>query len=255
MKIDENNHGTVLKEGQLFRYSAGLLSQGGAWKDVRAVLNEDSTFRVYRDEQRNRKEFEVRLDGVVLFLAFGRAATKYGPPMINIADQKKVDVGCLMAVPHSKMSESITWFAAPNLQELEQWIRAMAKAVDGKARPPKLGKKPVADKIMAGLRETVQLNDKPLEWELYWLATSLTVDHELNSSTVVAVDNEEPATTTAWRNQLVNTTPGEVHSITHESTNLEELNLEPVTSMPIAKTGAFQMTGDAVTSEAVTAAE
>lgn len=131
------------------------------WKEVNAILYEDSTLKVFEDQQKLRNEpvFEIKLETVALYLAFGKAANKYGPPVITEEERNFVVPNNFVAIPESKDRDKTHWLAAKDERGLKDLIQAIAETVDGKVNPPQMGKGP---------KYRYSSDDSECKWKTYW---------------------------------------------------------------------------------------
>lgn len=152
----------IKRHVQLYRYGkVGLLGKK-AWKEGNVIIYDDSTFKIFKDAEGHKTSIKpIKLEDVVLDLAFGKAAAKYGPPPIIGDEHNFIAPGNFIAVPETKERNKIHWFAAKDEHGLNEIMHVIAETVAGKVRPPQMGKGPKGRYI------TQEEHEK---WLAYWHA-------------------------------------------------------------------------------------
>ncbi|KAL1246265.1 Decaprenylphosphoryl-beta-D-ribose oxidase [Trichinella spiralis] len=161
----------ILKQGKVLLYSSTFFGRK-VWNEAWAVLHADSQLYVYKDSRCVKEHFQVLLETSALMIAFGAACRKYQPSNFSRRGYgDRFDENCLIAIPTVDRNVHVHWLAATSESDLRSWLHCIAKTVEGRVLPPKLGKRPVAMQIVEELRATGRITNDPLRWEAYWLAT------------------------------------------------------------------------------------
>ncbi|KRX44558.1 hypothetical protein T05_6643 [Trichinella murrelli] len=161
----------ILKQGKVLLYSSTFFRRK-VWNEAWAVLHADSQLYVYKDSRCVKEHFQVLLETSALMIAFGAGCRKYQPS--NFSQRgcgDRFNENCLIAIPTVDRNVHVHWLAATSESDLRSWLHCIAKTVEGRVLPPKLGKRPVAMQIVEELRATGRITNDPLRWEAYWLAT------------------------------------------------------------------------------------
>jgi len=126
------------------------------------IIYDDSTFKIFKDAEGHKTSIKpIKLEDVVLDLAFGKAASKYGAPPIIGDEHNFIAPNNFIAIPETKERQKIHWFAAKDEHSLNEIMQVIAETVAGKVRPPQMGKGP------KGRYFNQDENEK---WVTYWNA-------------------------------------------------------------------------------------
>ncbi|KRZ27125.1 hypothetical protein T4B_9199, partial [Trichinella pseudospiralis] len=162
----------ILKQGKVLLLSSTFFGRK-VWNEAWAVLHTDSQLYIYKDSRCAKEHFQVLLEKSALMIAFGPACRKYQPS--NFSKRGGGSGGfsenCLIAIPTAERNVHVHWLAATSESDFRSWLHCIAKTIEGRVLPPKLGKRPVAMQIVEELRATGRITNDPLRWEAYWLAT------------------------------------------------------------------------------------
>jgi len=151
---------TPVLQGTLFRYVPERFLKRGYWKASFATLTEDGHLLLHKDESpKSKQSISIDLSPIVLYLAFGEDAEKFSPPKLDLGDntektttgQKGLHVENLIAVPHDKNCQQITWLCASDQTSLRAWLRTLSVALRNKGNPPCLTMKRGDEELIGNL--------------------------------------------------------------------------------------------------------
>jgi len=153
---------SIKRHVQLYRYGKSGLLGKKTWKEGNVIIYDDSTFKIFKDAEGHKTSIRpIKLEEVVLDLAFGKATFKYSPPPIVGDEQNYISPNNFIAIPETKERNKIHWFAAKDEHSLNEIMHVVAETVAGKVRPPQLGK---------GQRGRYLNQEENERWVTYWNA-------------------------------------------------------------------------------------